>query len=271
MWGPELALVPLEKKFGYRWHTVENPFGHPVGKTNPCTLISCIQKNVPYYRLLPLDDRFELHQHIQIFINEKGFEGCGGLEITEEIKVTIAAQACILLLHRQTDYYPGLTAILVYPSAYLAKSQEHLPGGVVAEGHEVREGESWGHGVVVLSWEDVLAGAANPYDGHNLVFHEFAHQLDSSAGAGDDSEILRDIDKYFEWAQAIEEDYHKLRDDIQWHRHSLLDEYGGINEAEFFAVATECFFEQGNRMRDDHPQLYAQLKKFYNQDPALLF
>ncbi|MDP2933411.1 MAG: zinc-dependent peptidase, partial [bacterium] len=149
-----------------------------------------IESSVPLYNRLPVGDKTELQRHILIFIAEKRFEGCGGLKITDEIKVVIAAQACMLLLHRNTDYYPGLTSILVYPHAFIANRAEHLPGGVIAEGPQVLLGESHSRGSVVLSWDDVRHGSADVNDGQNVVFHEFAHQIDSSSGKGDDSAVL---------------------------------------------------------------------------------
>src|SRR5215213_11101275 len=135
-----------------------------------------IERNVPIVRRLPPADRQELFGHVQVFLAEKHFEGCGGLELTDEIRVTIAAQACLLLLHRETDYYRRLVTILVYPTAYVAKGVESLGGGLVLEGPQGRLGEAWTAGVVVLSWDDVRGGAADVRDGQNVVLHEFAHQ-----------------------------------------------------------------------------------------------
>ena len=116
----------------------------------PAEWLAIIERNVPFYGLLPEADQKELQRHIQIFIGEKRFEGCGGLKITDEIKVTIAAQACVLLLHRQTDYYPGLNSILVYPRSYVARNVPKLVGEIVMEGTDIRLGESWHRGSVVL-------------------------------------------------------------------------------------------------------------------------
>ena len=153
----------------------------------PPAWLRIIEKNVPYYTLLPDADREELQGLVQIFLAEKSFEGCGGLELTDEIKLTIAAQACLLLLHRETDIYPRLITILVYPSAYVAKAVRsigtHIGGHLVLEGEVHPLGESSSSGVVVLSWDDVKAGASDFDDGQNLVLHEFAHQLDGEDGA----------------------------------------------------------------------------------------
>jgi len=232
--------------------------------------LDVLNRNVGYYRRLPEADRKELQKHILIFIGEKRFEGCGGLEIDDEIKVTIAAQACILLLHRQTDYYPGLHSILVYPRAYVVQEQRHVGGGVFVEGTNIRLGESWRRGSVVLSWDDVRKGAADVHDGQNIVFHEFAHQLDSSQGKGDSSEVIRSRSKYIAWARVLGKDYERLRRDAGRNRRTLLNAYGATNPAEFFAVATESFFERPRELRKLHPELYAELRDFYHQDPAEL-
>jgi len=235
----------------------------------PDNWLAIIEKNVPFYKKLPDEDKKELQRHILIFMNEKRFEGCGGLKLTDEIRVTIAAQACILLLHRKTDYYPGLFSILVYPQAYVARMTEHLPSGVVAEGLEVRLGESWHRGSIVLSWDDVRRGAADIHDGHNVVFHEFAHQLDSDAGR-DSTPVLRTRSRYIAWARVLQKDYEKLRSKVSLNRHTFLNGYGAKNPAEFFAVATEYFFEKPKELRKLHPDLYRELKLFYQQEPAEL-
>src|SRR5208282_4231509 len=139
----------------------------------PHSWLDIIKKNVPIFNRLPQADQRELQGHIQVFLAEKFFEGCGGLELTEEIKVTIAAQACLLLLHRETDYYPRLITILVYPHAYVAKGIRPIGGGAVLEFETARLGEAWKDGVVVLSWDDVRQGASDLHDGHNVVLHEF--------------------------------------------------------------------------------------------------
>jgi Mlc titration factor MtfA (ptsG expression regulator) len=156
----------------------------------PSAWLSIIKHNVSFYNHLPQADQQELQGHIQIFLAEKLFEGCGGLELTDEIKVTIAAQACLLLLHRETDYYPRLITILVYPHAYLAKGAVSIGGGAVLASETARLGEAWKDALVVLSWDDVRQGASDLHDGHNVVLHEFAHQLDQQDGSADGAPIL---------------------------------------------------------------------------------
>lgn len=227
-----------------------------------------VRRNVPYVARLSADDQRELEGHMQVFLAEKTFEGCGGLVMTNEIKLTIAAQACILLLHRETDYYPGLDSILVYPSAYVVRNTPQRLGNYVVEGDEVRLGESWVRGAVVLAWDAVQRGASNSHDGHNVVLHEFAHQLDAEDGSMDGAPILGKRSLYAPWARALGTEYEELIERVAAHQPGDIDDYGAINPAEFFAVVTEAFFEQGVKLKGRHPELYEVLRAFYRQDPA---
>ncbi|MBI2472167.1 MAG: zinc-dependent peptidase [Planctomycetes bacterium] len=251
--------------FGFKHHRRDSLRTAPL----PQAWLKIIEDNVPFYRCLPEADQRELQGHIQVFLAEKHFEGCRGLQVTDEIKITIAAQACLLLLHRDTDYYPTLSSILVYPSTYIAHVAESM-GGIVREGDSVRLGESWHHGAVVLSWDDVLRGAADIHDGHNVVLHEFAHQLDQEGGAAHGSPILPRRSMYVAWARILGAEYAKLQQDAEYGRKTVLDKYGATNPAEFFAVATECFFEKAVQLKRKHPELYEELKLYYQQDTALL-
>ncbi|HVW25743.1 MAG TPA: M90 family metallopeptidase [Polyangiaceae bacterium] len=223
-----------------------------------------VHRNVPYVATLSPEEQAELEGHIQVFLAEKTFEGCAGLELTDEIKLTIAAQACILLLHRETDYYPGVESILVYPSTYVVKNVRQTLGNVAMEGDQTRIGESWVRGVVVLTWDAVESGARNPHDGHNVVFHEFAHQLDADGGAGS----FGSRSSYVAFARALSAEYDDLVQRVVAHLPTDIDAYGATNPAEFFAVVTEAFFERGAELEKRHPELYAVLRDFYRQDPA---
>src|SRR5579863_614446 len=234
----------------------------------PASWHEIIRRNVPYVHILSKEDRHELQGHIQVFLAEKTFEGCGGLQVTDEIRVTIAAQASLLLLHRVADYYPMLRTVLVYPGAYVAPVTESVGHGVVHEGVSVRVGESWRHGSVILSWDDVLHGAADIHDGHNVVLHEFAHQLDQEAGAAEGAPILPERSMYVAWARVFSAEYTQLQKDAKLGRETIVDKYGAVNPAEFFAVATESFFEKALQLKEKHPELYEELRLFYRQDPA---
>ncbi len=236
----------------------------------PSAWLEIIEQNVPYYAHLPEAGRNELQGLVQIFLAEKNFEGCGGLELTDEIKVTVAAHACVLLLHRDTDIFPRLASILIYPSAYVAKAVEPLAGQAVLEGEQVRLGEAWKDGVAIVSWDDVRETALGRNFGKNLILHEFAHLLDMEDGAADGTPKLRHLSQYESWAKVMQDEYERLRSRANLDRYTVLDTYGATNAAEFFAVATEAFFEKPTVLRKRHPELYEELKSFYQQDPATL-
>jgi MtfA peptidase len=227
-----------------------------------------LERRVPYVRLLPRDLRRQLEQHMQVFIAEKSFIGCDGLEISDEVRVTIAAQACLLILNRRTDYYPSLTQILVYPGAFIIERLRAEPSGVLQEQRQALSGESWTHGQVVISWEDALEGAAIVDDGRNVVIHEFAHQLDQQKGYANGAPWLGRRDRYAQWSRVMMEEFVRLQQQAATLEPSLLNHYGASNPAEFFAVVSEVFFEQPREMAAMHPALYAELRAFYCIDPA---
>lgn len=230
--------------------------------------LAILDRNIPYYRVLSPEDRRELEGHIQVFLAEKRFEGLGGLTITDEIRVSIAALACVLLLHRETDYYPKVTSILVYPSAFSVQTKRRQPDGTVANVDEVHLGEAWHWGEVILSWDDVRKGAADIRDGQNVVFHEFAHKLDAEDGPTDGAPALERRSMYVAWARVLSGEYEHLIDDLEHHRRTCLRSYAATNPAEFFAVVTEEFFERPTRLLTCHPALYEQMKLYFRQDPA---
>ncbi len=213
-------------------------------------------------------DREELKGHIQVLLAEKRFEGAGGLTMTDEVRVTIAAQAAVLLLRRETDYYPGLSSIVVYPDEYLAPFEEVDETGVVTEGSDQRSGESWEEGTLVLSWEDVLMGGAEGEYPYNVVLHEFAHQLDAEDGGASGIPLLGSRAARRMWTRTLRAGYERLQDDVRRGRKTVLDPYGAESPAEFFAVATECFFETPVTLQERHPELYSELVRYYRQDPA---
>jgi Mlc titration factor MtfA (ptsG expression regulator) len=233
----------------------------------PATWLRILRERVPYYRLLSRDEQTQLQKLVRVFLSEKVFEGCGGLEMTDEIRVTIAAQACILLLNREHDYYAGLHSILVYPSSYQAPSKFVDPAGVVHEGDESRLGEAWLRGSIILSWDDVRQDSADFQDGHNVTFHEFAHQLDQQDGTFDGAPLLEKRAHYRSWARVLMKEYQALSDAAERGQETLIDQYGATDPAEFFAVITEAFFERPKALKEKHPELYDELKKFFRQDP----
>jgi Mlc titration factor MtfA (ptsG expression regulator) len=232
----------------------------------PEECVQFIKKNIPLYEHLPDALKEQLHGLINVFLDEKKFVGCGGQEITNEIKVTIAAQACMLLLNRKTNFYPKLKTIYVYPQTYVAKGLQN-DGGLIIEDKSVRLGESWQNGPVVLTWDSVTGGARNVQDGRNVVLHEFAHQLDQEDGDADGAPILEHRSCYRSWAAVLGAEYERLCNKTRGRRHSVLNKYGATNPAEFFAVATEAFFEKPKQMHKKSPDLYEELKSYYRIDP----
>ena len=225
-----------------------------------------IKKNIPLYNHLPDSLKTQLHGLVNVFLEEKEFKGCGDLVITDEIKISIAAQACMLLLNRKTSFFRKLKTIYVYPHTYVAK-QVSYDGVMVIEGQSVRLGESWQNGPIVLAWDSVQGGARNIHDGRNVVLHEFSHQLDQEDGDADGAPILEKRSCYRTWAHVLGEEYEALRDKTKRHRRSAMNKYGATNPAEFFAVATETFFEKPKQMHKRQPELYEELKNYYKLDP----
>lgn len=236
-------------------------------KPLPPPWVRILEHKVPLYVLLPHDLRVELQGRINLFLDEKEFIGCDGLLITDDIRLTIAGNACLLLLKRDKRCFPGFTSILVYPDTYVAQDIKH-DGLVEIHEQSARAGESWQHGPVVLSWADVVRGTLNQHDGHNVVLHEFAHKLDEENIIMDGLPVLRENQDYAVWAQVLTREYESLQGSVDHGVPTVLDGYGATSPAEFFAVATETFFEKPLQMKNILPELYEQLKRFYNLDPA---
>jgi Mlc titration factor MtfA (ptsG expression regulator) len=230
---------------------------------------SIIARNVPWCRGLDDADRRELGGLVQVLLAEKRFEGCGGMEIDDTVRLTIVAQAAVLLLHRDTDFYPKLDTILVYPHSFVAPVTESIGGGAVLEGEDTRVGESWSHGSLVLSWKDVVEGAADPGDGWNVVFHEFAHQLDEEATEAEGMPVLTSRAERTRWAEVLSKEYDALIHAVERGRHTFIDPYATESPAEFFAVVTEHFLEQGHALKREHPELYRCFADYYRQDTAV--
>lgn len=242
---------------------VSEPFSEDWRKT--------IENYVMATRALSSDEWASLEPMIQVFIAEKNFEGCAGLDVDETMRLVIAAQACLLIMNLEHDLYGDVDTILVYPTTYKVPEREQSvfdPGGDVHGQIRHHLGEAHHRGPIVLAWDAVLNGAYNPNDARNLVFHEFAHALDLRSGNADGTPPL---DSKFErkaWHVALEPVYLHLQKLVDEGARTFLDPYGATNEAEFFAVATEYFFERPNALQGKYPDLYEMLQAFYLQDPA---
>ena len=229
----------------------------------------------PFFHRLPVTDQKELEGCMQIFLAEKRFEGCGGFVMTDEVRLCVAAHASLLLLHRSTDFYPRLRSVLVYPGMYFVPSVRYIGSGILEETQQQRAGESWAEGAVVLAWDVMREHISCPEQGHNLVWHEFAHQLDFEDGAADGVPVLGRGEsfsvrrrRYADWARVMRAEFARLRVQLQQGENTVLRDYAATNAAEFFAVATECFFGRPQVLRQQHSALYDEMKWYYQQDPV---
>ncbi len=225
-----------------------------------------ITGTTPLYRRIPAELKRELHGHMHVFLAEKEFVGCRGQEINDEVRLTIASQACVLLLCRPPLYYPTLHEIFVHPTSYVTKMRAPADDfgpelGELIEEEDVLSGESWERGGIVLAWDEVLEAGYG--DGYNVVLHEFAHQLDQGGEGAHAME--RD---FASWARVLNDEYARFKKAVRRGKRTVMDEYGATDPAEFFAVATEHFFETPERMRAKHPELYRALQDYYRLDPA---
>ena len=237
----------------------------------PAAWEAVLERNVRHFRLLDEDERDQLRKLVQVFVAEKNWEGAGGLAIDDEIRVTIAGEACLLLLGREHALYEDVTSIIVYPSTVRApeRPRSFFDTRVepVAEPH-VLLGEAHRGGPVILSWDAAKRGARDPNDGHNVVIHEFAHKIDMLDQRADGTPPLESRAELQTWAQVASAAFVALKDSAERGEPTLLDAYGATNEAEFFAVATEFFFERSAELDKVHPELYALLRAYFRQDPA---
>jgi hypothetical protein len=226
-----------------------------------------LRRRLPLYRKMPPDLQRQLRQRIQVFLTEKQFVGCDGLVVTDEIRVTIAAQACLLLLNRRGDFFPFLRDILVYPDVFVVDRVVGDVHGLATEHRRVLSGESWTQGKVVLSWRDSLEGAADAGDGQNVVIHEFAHQLDQESGVANGSPPLASREAHARWAEVWSTEWQELQRRLAAGEQNLFGAYGATEPAEFFAVASEVFFERPVELAALHPPLYRELAGYYRIDP----
>ena len=233
----------------------------------PAHFSKILRRNIPVYSRMPAELQMQLKRLVKQFLHEKKFLGCDGFKITDEVRVTIAGKASMLLLNRRTRAYPDLKMVLVYPSAFIAPRIETGLGGIITHGNQTLSGESWSDGRVILAWDHVQKSNGNVADGHDVVLHEFAHQLDSESGSTNGAPRLKNKARYQSWAETMSHEFELLQQAAETQTESVLDYYGATNPAEFFAVATETFFEKTARLAYDHPRLFEQLRAYYQVDP----
>ena len=230
---------------------------------------SILANRLPIYEKLPEQLKSNLHQHILCFLYSKNYVGCNGLIITDEMRVVIAAEACLLILNRPSTCYAALKWIYVYPSVFVAKQAQRNEYGIVSTKKRHLLGESWENGKVILAWDSVESGMADFSDGHNVVLHEFAHQLDQENGSANGAPLLYTKDSYRIWSKVFSDEFNALQHSLATGHHSLIDSYGATNPAEFFAVVTEVFFERASSLQKSHPELFQLLYDYYQLDPRI--
>ena len=245
-----------------RRQILEHPF--------PESWNAILERNVAHWKFLDDAEHVQLRSLVQVFVAEKQWEGCGGLALTDEIRVTIAGLACLLVLGLDHTLYSNVKTILVYPATVIAPGQRSaLSSGITIQGPRIPiDGQSILRGPVVLVWDAVLRGAVHPERGHNVVYHEFAHKLDMLDGCVDGTPPLAEPGQYERWIKVCTREYDELRRRASKGKRTFLDAYGGTNPGEFFAVITEYFFDKPLQMKLLHPDLYSLLHEFYRQDPA---
>jgi Mlc titration factor MtfA (ptsG expression regulator) len=225
------------------------------------------QRVAPYHQLQP-EQRRSLQRRIQVFLAEKQFIGCNGLKVSEEMQVTIAAIASLLLLNDHSNYFPKLRTILLYPSSYWATETVSPDGLIVQERRVSRLGESWSRDQLVLAWDQVEHDTRHWQDGQNVVLHEFAHQLDQAEGSANGVPYLPASITAADWSQVMTRTYQHLCQAVEHNRRHVINSYGATNPAEFFAVVTETFIENPQALQSSHPDLYTLFKHYYQLDPC---
>ena len=223
-----------------------------------------ILTNIPLYQKLNAQEREKISHSIMLFINMKDIIGVS-LKLTDEIKVIVAFHACLLLLHSKVSQcYENLSTVVIYPNTVI-DNRINNSGGIATKGPFLLEGQS-SSDTVVLSWSDASKDAYHLHR-DNVIIHEFAHELDFLDGSADGTPPLPNS-KYHEWAQVLSHDFNRLQEvtlkNRDWGKYKLLGSYAATNEAEFFAVVSERYFENPEALKKHFPSLYKELEDFYN-------
>lgn len=217
---------------------------------------------------LDADELARLREWSTLFLHEKSIVGARGLRLTDTMRISIAAQASLLILNLDIDYFRDIVEIVLYPDSFVVPRDEYDESGVVHSARHVLAGESWEQGPVILSWADAKPGAYPFGAGTNVVIHEFAHKLDMLSGSANGMPPLhRDMDPA-SWTRVFGEAYGALRAQLDRRQQTVIDPYAAESPGEFYAVVSEAFFEQPQLVREQLPAVYRELSLFYRQDPA---
>ncbi|MED5525719.1 MAG: M90 family metallopeptidase [Pseudomonadota bacterium] len=225
--------------------------------------------DMPLYPRLPKAQRDKLDTLMRAFLSRVEFIGCDGLVVSDRMRYLVAAQACLLLIGRDEPAYPNVHSVYLFEGDFINKMPQYLPGGIVDTQGKHLAGESWGNGRVLLSWQGCLRSAAHPFDGENLIVHEFAHQLDQAKGLATGAPLQRSMPDAARWQQVFREAFIR-HCEATFHGHrGLIDPYGATNPAEFFAVVSGVYFEQGQALSEQEPAMYELLEHFYGINTRL--
>lgn len=254
----------------WRWSMIQHSIwkrkyrAHGLSRNDKAVLL----KYMSIYRHMTDKDRASLERHIVWFLGEKRILGRDGLKVNRAMELVVAADACLLVLNKPWPLYPNVKEVLLYPSSYYVPQTSKDGAGLVNYHTSIRQGESWPGGTLVLSWHDVLEGNRLPGDGHNLVFHEFAHQLDQQTGQTNGTPALISREQYTHWAKVFQRAYSNLKSHVAYQMPHVIHSYGATNEAEFFAVVTETFIEKPAELKSYDPELFSLLCQYYQFNPS---
>ena len=227
-----------------------------------------VRRRLPFLAGLSADEERRLKEMAVLFLAEKEFSPVRGTRLSDEDRLSIAAQACLPVLELGIDWYEGWVGIIVHPSDFRVKRAETDDHGVVHEWDDELAGESWPGGPVVLSWEALDEAGTVARGGVNVVIHEFAHKIDMTDGEADGVPLLPSRRARKAWLEVFDREFDRFCEDVDAGRDTFLDPYAAEHESEFFAVASEAFFESPNALKSEYPDLYALFSRFYRQDPA---
>lgn len=215
--------------------------------------------------MLP-EERLTLREHAQLFLREKSIVAVQGLELTEPQRLGLALQACLPILEMGLDWYDGWYTVIVYPGEFISRHEVEDDLGLVHSFEEARSGESWSHGPVILSWEDITQ--SGQCEGYNVIIHELAHKLDMLNGDPNGFPPLDRSMSAEEWSAAFQQAFDDMNARLENGEETAIDPYAAEEPGEFFAVTSEYFFELPHLLREEYPEVYRQLAQFYRQDPA---
>lgn len=233
----------------------------------PLPLWEATLPQAPVLAPLARAEHHRLRELASLFVHDKVIVGAQGMEVNDEMRVLIAAQACLLILNLGFDHFTGWHEVILYPESFVVDHEEYDEAGVVHEARHALGGEAWGRGPVILSWQDIRPGARPHGPGSNVILHEFAHKLDMLNGDANGMPPLHAGMSRPAWTESLSSAYEDLYQQLQHRRHTAIDPYAAESPAEFFAVLTEVFFEQPRHLYRVYPTVYEVFRQFYRQDP----